>query len=241
MAEAAPSKPRKPIYLLADSQLLFWKPDGKAPFLNSVLRYVAPPGRAAYVGASNGDQPEFYALFVVAMTEIGITDCCHVHAQLPAEEAEFLATADLILLAGGDTELGLHALRSNGAAQIVTRRYHEGCVLLAVSAGAVQLGHGVIVERAAASELLPGLGLVPWMLDAHQEASGWSRLSRTVRILEGTMAGLGIPSGGGVLFHPDGTLEPVRTWAHELTHMGGKLRHRMLLPAVAREARSSAQ
>jgi peptidase E len=225
--------------LLADSQLLFWRPDGKVPFLNSVLQYLArPPGKAAYVGASNADQPEFYALFVAAMSEIGISECCHVHAALPAPEAEFLAAADLILLAGGDTELGLRTLRANGVAEIVTRRYHAGCVLLAVSAGAVQLGRSVIVEReAAASELLPGLGLVPFVLDAHQEGSGWSCLSRTVQTLEGTIAGLGIPGGGGLLFHPDGTLEPVRTWAHEFTHTQGELRHRMLVPGSAPDAK----
>jgi cyanophycinase len=226
---------RAPIYLLADSQLLFWKPDGKVPFLDSALQYMAqPPGKAAYVGASNADRPEFYALFVAAMSEIGISECCHVHAALPAAEAEFLAAADLILLAGGDTELGLRTLRAHGVAELVTRRYHAGCVLLGVSAGAVQLGRSVIVERdAAASELLPGLGLVPFVVDAHQEASGWSCLSRTVRTLEGAIAGLGIPGGGGLLFHPDGTLEPVRTWAHEFTHTQGELRHRMLVPAAA--------
>jgi peptidase E len=232
---SAAAIPRKPIYLLADSQLLFWKPDGKVPFLHSVLQHMArPPGKAAYVGASNADQPEFYALFVAAMAEIGISECCHVHAALPATEAEFLTAADLILLAGGDTELGLRTLRANGVADLVIRRYHAGCVLLAVSAGAVQLGRSVIVEReAAASELLPGLGLVPFVLDAHQEASGWRCLRRTVQTLEGTIAGLGIPSGGGLLFHPDGTLEAVRTWAHEFTHMQGELRHRMLLPGAA--------
>jgi peptidase E len=230
----ASTNPRKPIYLLADSQLLFWKPEGKAPFLDSVLEYVAPhTGKAAYVGVSNGDQPEFYALFTAAMAGIGISACRHIHAALPAAEASFLAEADLILLAGGDTELGLRTLQTNGAAEIIARRYHEGCLLMAVSAGALQLGRNVIVDRdTTASELLTGLGLVPLVLDAHQEASGWSCLSRTVQTLEGAVAGLGIPTGGGVLFHPDGTLEPVRSWAHEFTVAHGQLQHRMLLPSA---------
>jgi hypothetical protein len=48
---------RQPIYLFADSQLLFWKRDGTL-FLKTVRDRLARPGlRAAYVGASNGDLP----------------------------------------------------------------------------------------------------------------------------------------------------------------------------------------
>jgi len=231
-ALAASSDLRKPIYLLADSQLLFWKHD-QEPFLHSVRQYVAgPASKAAYVGASNGDRPEFYALFEAAMAEIGIGTCRHVHAALPPDEAAFLAEADLIMLAGGDTELGLRTLQANGAAQIITRRYHEGCLLMAVSAGVIQLGRCVIVERGTASELLPGLDLLPFILDAHQEPSRWRCLSHTILTLEGAITGLGIATGGGVLFHPDGTLEPVRTWAHEFTAVNGELRHRRLLPPL---------
>jgi len=232
--------PRKPIYLLADSYLLFWKPDGKTPFLNSVLRHAEGwPRQAAYLGASNGDLPEFYELFVAAMAALGVSGCRHIHAALPEDEAAFLATADLILLAGGDTEAGLRALQANGAAELIIRRYHEGCLLLAISAGAVQLGPNVVVERdAAADELLPGLGLLPFVIDAHQESNGWHCLSRTVRTLAGTVSGLGIPTGGGVLFHPDGTLEPIRTWAHEFSVANGELRHRMLMPGEMAQAKA---
>jgi hypothetical protein len=52
------------IYLLADSQLLFWHEDGKL-FIESIrtsVRHDSP--KAAYVGASNGDNPDYYSLFV---------------------------------------------------------------------------------------------------------------------------------------------------------------------------------
>ena len=57
----------KPIFLLADSQLLFWREED-VPFLERIRKAIEEeqPGkviRAAYVGAANGDAPEFYDLF----------------------------------------------------------------------------------------------------------------------------------------------------------------------------------
>ena len=224
---------RRPIYLFADSQLLFWKPGGRL-FASRLLGHLSTqerPVRAAYLGASNGDAPEFYDLFVMAMSGIGIHACCHVHASPSTNEAEFLSSADLILLAGGDTANGLRTLQASGMAQLVVRRHHQGCVLLGVSAGAIQLGSHVVVEHVAdVDELLPGLALLPYVLDAHQQASGWRCLSRTVQTLDGAVTGLGIPAGGGLVFHPDGTLEPVRTWTHEFTVSNRVLHQRLLQP-----------
>jgi cyanophycinase len=234
------NEPHKPIYLLADSQLLFWKPDGRALFIRSVLTHMPIPTstsqrpfQAAYLGASNGDMPDFYDLFVTAMCGIGIRTCCHVHAAPSSAEAEFLSAADLILLAGGDTELGLRRLQANGIAERVVRRYHEGSVLLGVSAGALQLGRHVIVEHTTGGDaLLPGLALLPHVLDAHQQHDDWRRLRRTVQTLDGSVTGLGIPAGAGLVFHPDGTLEPIRAWAHEFTVSHRELRHRLLQPVA---------
>ena len=48
-----------PVYLFSDSQLLFWKSDGIC-FLNSVTEGLQKNSlKAAYIGASNGDLPEF--------------------------------------------------------------------------------------------------------------------------------------------------------------------------------------
>lgn len=226
-APARTPHPHRPIYLLADSQLLFWKPDGKAPFLRRALPQLAgAASKAAYLGASNGDRAEFYALFVAAMAAIGIHACRHIHAALPRPEAAFLAEADLILLAGGDPGLGLRTLQHNGAAELIIERYRAGSLLMGVSAGAMQLGRSVIAARDSDYELLPALALVPFIIDAHQESSGWRSLGRAVRDLDGAISGVGIPTGGGALFHTDGTLEPVRAAVHELTFTNGTLQRR---------------
>ncbi|MGH3553348.1 MAG: peptidase, partial [Mycobacterium sp.] len=73
MTETAPQL--QPLYLLADSQLLFWRRQGRL-LLEAALDGLArdTPLRAAYIGASNGDRPEFYGIFEAAVDAIGISD-----------------------------------------------------------------------------------------------------------------------------------------------------------------------
>lgn len=65
----------QPLYLLADSQLLFWKRQDRL-LLESACDGLAPdtPLAAAYIGASNGDRPEFYEIFAAAADASGISD-----------------------------------------------------------------------------------------------------------------------------------------------------------------------
>src|SRR6201993_3153550 len=64
----------QPLYLLADSQLLFWKRQDRL-LLDAALDGLAQdtPLNAASIGASNGDRPQFYEIFEAAMDAIGIT------------------------------------------------------------------------------------------------------------------------------------------------------------------------
>lgn len=65
------SAKRKPLFLLADSQPLFRNDsDTLLPALQeSLLVSKSNITRAAYIGASKGDAPEFVELFVAAMDE----------------------------------------------------------------------------------------------------------------------------------------------------------------------------
>ena len=72
----------KPIILLADSQLLFYRDEAGSFLERRVLPLFAEDEpdpildpKAAYLGASNGDAPEFYDLFLSAMSTIGIRTC----------------------------------------------------------------------------------------------------------------------------------------------------------------------
>jgi len=221
----------QPLYLLADSQLLFWKRQDRL-LLEAALDGLArdTPLSAAYIGASNADRPEFYGIFAAAMDAIGITDSRMIDSSFGPGDRAFLERAQLIVLAGGDVRLGWNTFEKTGMKDVILGRYAQGAVLVGISAGAVQLGRYGIVETAESSvpELLDVFKLVPLVIDTHDERADWARLSRTIRLLDGAATGLGIPSGGGVIVHADNTIEPLRRPAHEFRFDGTRVTHSLL-------------
>lgn len=126
----------QPLYLLADSQLLFWKRDDKW-LLEAALDALAHDRTpsAAYVGASNGDRPEFYEIFEAAMDVVGITDRRMIGSSFGSDDRAFLERAWLILLAGGDVRLGWNTFEKTGMKDVILARYSKGAVLVGISAG----------------------------------------------------------------------------------------------------------
>lgn len=227
----------KPIFLLADSQLLFWRDEEGRLFFQRGLALMEEdePGKAfkaAYLGASNGDAPEFYDLFVAAMGELGIRDSMHIHAEPSAEEMAFFEQADLILLAGGDIDRGWQAFQANGLQQKLIERYYGGAMLIGLSAGAVQLGLKGWNEQD--ETLFDTLRLVPFVVDAHDEPS-WTRLHQIVPKAGEHARGFGIPSGGGAIYHPDYSVEPVRHPLVEVNVTDEGVRQALLFPGETQE------
>ncbi|MDB4949799.1 MAG: hypothetical protein JWM27_2448 [Gemmatimonadetes bacterium] len=221
----------QPVYLLADSQPLFRRDPGDG-FLDGLrARLPRERPRAAYVGASNGDHPDLYGVFAAAMEGLGIGRCRMVPARPSPEDLAFLDTADLVLLAGGDVERGWRAFEAGGLRQAVARRHREGAVLVGVSAGAVQLGLLGWPERDPRPERsFPTFGLVPFAVDAHAEAEEWSTLRSLVGLRAGALRGIGIPRGGAVVCHPDGSVEAVRHPAVEVVARGEAVACNLLFP-----------
>ncbi|PTL80336.1 Type 1 glutamine amidotransferase-like domain-containing protein [Vitiosangium sp. GDMCC 1.1324] len=222
----------KPLFLLADSSLLFWR-SGDKPFLDC-LRVLTgadlrvPPVQAAYLGASNGDEPAFFDLFTAAMKVAGISHCRMIPSRPSAEDRAWLGRASIILLAGGDPLLGWESFRENGLEPLLRERYLDGAVLLGISAGAMQLGtQAWSAPMTGAASLFPVLGLAPFLVGVHEQPD-WTELKRAVQEAAPGSRGIGIPAGGGALLHPDQTLEPVRHPLVEFRNEGGTLREALL-------------
>jgi cyanophycinase len=217
---------RPPLYVLADSQLLFWKRGGR-PLLEPGLDGLDTPVAAAYVGASNGDRPEFYDIFEAAMDAVGVSDRRMIESSFGPEDRAFLQDAQLIVLAGGDVRLGWTTFEETGMKDVIVDRHTQGAVLVGISAGAVQLGRYGFDETPG----LPDAGifdvfdLVPAVVDTHDEKAGFSRLSRTIEALHGAAVGLGIASGGGVIVHADASIEPLRRPVHRFGFDGTRVTH----------------
>lgn len=194
---------RKPVYLFADSQLLFWLHGPQAVMPSIRQQLPASGAKAAYIGASNGDLPEYFALFQAAMANIGIHDCRAIPAKLREHDANYVAQAALILLAGGDVARGWQAMQSNGLATLIPQCHEAGALLIGISAGAVQLGRYGVDEHGG--ERFPTFGLVPYLIDVHDEKQGWQRLRDALQQVPECCGGIGIPSGAGVRW-VDGTV-----------------------------------
>lgn len=222
----------RPIYLFADSQLLFWKDDDGRPFLERLRQDLPAEGAsAAYIGASNQDDPTFYAIFEAAMDSIGITDRRQVLSSFETEDKVFLETADLVLLAGGDVARGWRVIDSTGMREILAKRSMEGLVLAGVSAGAVHLGWlGAGGDEPTRETLVEPLKLVPAIIGVHEEKDEWRTLRKLMRLSDVPVRGLGIPTGGGLVYHPDQTVEPVRHPVVEVLEVEGKLAGSLLFP-----------
>src|SRR5437763_5202818 len=124
----------KPLYLLADSQLLFLRETEHA-FMNRIREAVdSTDPKAAYIGASNGDDPAYYSIFEAALEPIGISQRRMIPAQPSKDDLSFLQIADLVLLAGGKVEQGGQAFQRTGGKDVMVRRRYDGGVLWAATA-----------------------------------------------------------------------------------------------------------
>jgi peptidase E len=221
----------KPIFLLADSQLLFWHDKKEGHFMERIYKLLAedkPEGshKAAYIGASNGDNPQYYEIFLAAMNQVGITgDQCQLirSKRTRKKDLKFLEEADLILLAGGDIEKGWKIIKEKFQ-QTVVDRYYNGAVLIGISAGAVQLGmRGWKEEKPVLLDtLFETFQLVPAVIDVHNEESDWSDLSMMVEYLGSYNRGFGLPVGGGAVYHPDWSFEAIRHHLVEFSYVKGE-------------------
>jgi hypothetical protein len=222
--------PIRPMFLLADSQLLFWKDDAGTLFLARVREVLSSPSpKAAYLGASNGDLPAYYDIFVAAMEGIGIRATRMIPARPSDADRAFLEEADVILLAGGDAARGFQAFQESGLAERIIARYAAGAVLIGISAGAMQLG--LRAWSGAGEAPFDTLRLAPVIVGVHDEPE-WPALTAVVAAREGLERGLGIPLGGGAVVHADLTVEPVRKALLEIRVEGGVARRALLMPGA---------
>ena len=224
----------KPIFLLADSQLLFWQTDD-GPFLARVRQALSEEMaegalKAAYIGASNDDTPAFYDIFVAAMDGIDIHDCRMIPSEPSPEDLEFLDAAHIVLLAGGDTAKGWRVFKENGLIERLIALYSTGTIMIGVSAGAVQLGlKGWRGHSPTSADLFDTFRLVPFVIDVHEDST-WLRLRHILRVAGEGLRGLGIPAGGGAIFHADWSLEPVRFPLTEFAIEDGEVKQSLLYP-----------
>ncbi len=214
----------KALLLLADSRLLFNK-DVLERFLNETQTTDL---KAAYIGVNNDDDPVFYDLFAAAMDQIGIEEHMHISADFSERQQKFLAGADLILLSGGDTFRGWQILQRTGISENVVKRYYQGSYLIGISAGAIQMGLYGLNEQ---NEPFQTMSLIPLIIDVHDEKNDWAKLQEIHHYVDKNyLTAIGIPAGGGLLYHPGHELEAIEQPLTEFRLADGNLSRQLIMP-----------
>lgn len=225
----------KPIYLLGDSRLLFTDNSEGKPVFSDIPPLFQKDNipvhqlKAAYIGASNGDNPAFFELFKEAMARLSIENCRFISADFAEESISFLRSADVIMLAGGDTEAGWKAMQDNEIPLLLIECYNQGAILMGVSAGAIQLGWQLFGEDENGDlKFTEALKLAPFLVSAHEDTPDWPLLQQLVTNSRSMSRGIGIPYGGALVYYPDGEVEVRGNAATEIIFKDGSL-HTSLL------------
>ncbi|HID38121.1 MAG TPA: peptidase [Calditrichaeota bacterium] len=220
----------KPIFLLADSQPLFKTYEGQYLLADAHKTFTDSDLLAAYIGASNDDNPAYYEIFTYAMQPYALEECRMIRRAFSAEDRDFLQNAHIILLAGGDTRKGWRWMEEKGVVEIIRERYVKGGLLIGVSAGAIQLG---ICGHSAADNgdimLFETLKLVPFCIDAHREKNDWAELKKALRRGRANMRAFGLPFGSALVYHSEHKMQPFGP-VDEFYVRNGNIYHNLLLP-----------
>lgn len=204
---------------------------GTQPFLAEALRLTGKDRPLAlYVGAASGEDRAFGTALTLVIKAAGAHEVLwpKLATKKPASAVarKALDDVDLVFVGGGDPEAGMQVLRATGLVDALHAAADRGVVFAGMSAGAIMLGERWIRwphEHASddEAETYECLGLAPCSLDAHGEGDGWleTQSFAAVRAREiGKKArAYGVPSGGALVIHADGTLqargEPIPVFA----------------------------
>ena len=216
------------LLLLADSQLLF-RPEQLPQLLRYCNRRVSngaghaveksaaeeafrvqgsatnKPLSAAYIGAANNNQPEFFDFARSALaTLFGRPVPCHF---IRSESDIPPAPCSLVILAGGSVETGWAFLQRPAVRDwLEACRTDAGAVFIGVSAGAIHLASGCDPEQPS-PRAQTCLGWAPLFVAVHEEGENWPSL-QVWRDAAATpdfsgMPFVGLPMGGGLWVEND--------------------------------------
>lgn len=178
------------LILLADSQLLF--AGAYSGGFREFLRQRVNGKRGVYLGASNGDVPEFFELGQTAFAALGATLIFQsMHAETLADDADFY------LLAGGDVAQGWRYMSRPAVLAALQRARAKRALFIGISAGAMHLASGFV------SPDLPLQSFLGWMevaVAVHEERDAWPTRRQWQRYAPVSLPLLCIPMGGAFLW-----------------------------------------
>jgi len=208
-----------PVYLLAGGG--GWRTRKTSdPLLQRIFSETCTkPPVVAYIGAASGDNQDFFrwlsSLFKTAgAREVQLAPTATPKADMVATR-RILKAADLVFISGGDVEEGMRALADRDLVSFLRQLHATGKPFFGLSAGSIMLARAWVRWRDpdddATAEVFDCLGLAPMLCDTHAEEDDWEELHALLRLSPSGTVGYGIPSGGGLVVAPDGTVKVLGT------------------------------
>ena len=202
---------KKPVYLLAGGR----GNNDPSPIFRAVMRDIGKDKPViAYVGAANGDNPDFMGRMGGMITQVGRSNL--VHAPFTgrinkAKSIEILKTADAIFVSGGDVEAGMKVLEDKGVTGVFAELYSEGKLFFGISAGSIMLAKEWVrwtnPDDDSTAELFKCLGVAPVICDTHGEGDEWEELRAALMLKKAGAIGYGITSETCLKCYPTGEME----------------------------------
>jgi len=223
------SRAPKPVWLLAGGPGSHRR--GPDPLIQRALSLAGKPSPAvAYVGAPSGDNRAFFVIIASLLKQAGAGKVMLVRLSGRRPDVERaraeLARADLVFVTGGDVEEGMRVLEATGTIALLRELAAGGVPFLGVSAGSIMLARSWVRWRdphdEASVELFPCLGIADVWCDTHGEADGWEELAALTRVAPQRSVSHGIPTGAGLVVHPDGGLEAAGSPVHRFESRAGR-------------------
>lgn len=187
------------LVLLADSQLLF--PGRYSHELRNLLSAWLSGRTGIYIGAANGDVPEYFQLAQEAFSALGAALTWQKSGQMAKPD-----TGAFYLLAGGDVAEGWRYISRPDVISVLQRARQENAVFIGVSAGAMHLAHAFLSAEPAPATFL---GWVSAAVAVHEEREDWPTLQHYGRLVTETMPVLAerterlplitLPTGGALV------------------------------------------
>ncbi|NLF40422.1 type 1 glutamine amidotransferase-like domain-containing protein [bacterium] len=191
---------------------------------------VARPA-VAYIGAASGDDHAFFMMLKQRFISSGARSVT-LAATVPPEAdigtaREIIADADVVFLSGGDVDAGMRVIRERKLHAFLVDLHRRGTLFMGMSAGSIMLAKQWVrwPEDGGEdeAELFDCLGIAPVYCDMHAEEDGWEELKALLKKLRHDALGYGVPSGGGMIVHPDGEVEALGLPVHRIHRTGATL------------------
>jgi cyanophycinase-like exopeptidase len=220
----------KPVWLLAGGPGS--RRRGADPLLVRALALAGTPSPSvAYLGAPSGDNRAFFVLISALLKKAGAgeVNLVRLAGRRPdvSRAREELERADAVFVTGGDVEEGMRVLEATGTVDFLRGLAGGGKPFLGISAGSILLARSWVRWRDpkddASAETFTCLGIAPVLCDTHGEGDGWEELAALVGISPDGTVGHGIPTGAGLVVHPDGGLEAAGAAVNRFARRDGKV------------------